>query len=60
MYAQKSHTIDELKANIRANIAAITPEIFENVLQKGYNSSGHVIDVVWTGSRQTFVSKLLL
>ena len=33
VYASKPKTIDELKCDIRAEIAAITPEILANVMQ---------------------------
>ena len=55
VYASKPKTIDELKYNIRAEIAAITPEILANVMQNARkraafcvsNGGGHLIDVVF-------------
>ena len=55
VYASKPKTIDELKCNIRAKIAAITPEMLANVMQNArkraafcvLNGGGHLIDVVF-------------
>ena len=55
VYASKPKTIDELKCNIRAEIAAITPEMLANVMQNARkraafcvsNGGGHLIDVVF-------------
>ena len=52
--ASKPKTIDELKCNIRAEIAAIMPEILANIMQNARkraafcvsNGGGHLIDVV--------------
>ena len=54
VYASKPKTIDELKCNIRDEIAAITPEMLANVMQNARkrdafcvsNGGGHLIDVV--------------
>ena len=53
--ASKPKTIDELECNIRAEIAAITPEMLANVMQNARkraafcvsNKGGHLIDVVF-------------
>ena len=55
VYASKPKTIDELKCNIRAEIAAIMPEMLANVMQNARkraafcvsNGGGHLIDVVF-------------
>ena len=55
VYASKPKTIDELKCNIWAEIAAITPEMLTNVMQNARkraafcvsNGSGQLIDVVF-------------
>ena len=55
VYASKPKTIDELKCNIRAKIAAITPKMLANVMQNAQkraafcvsNEGGHLIDVVF-------------
>ena len=55
VYASKPKTIHELKCNIRAEIAAITPEMLANVMQNARkraafcvsNGGGHLIDVVF-------------
>ena len=55
VYASKPKTIDELKCNIRAEIAAITPEMLANVTQNArkraafcvWNGGDHLIDVVF-------------
>ena len=55
VYASKSKTIDELKCNIRAEIAAITTEMLANAMQNARkraafcvsNGGGHLIDVVF-------------
>ena len=55
VYASKPKTIDELKCNIRAEIAAITPEMLANGMLKARkraafcvsNGDGHLIDVVF-------------
>ena len=55
VYASKPKTIDELKCNMRAEIAAIMPEMPANVMQNARkraafcvsNGGGHLIDVVF-------------
>ncbi|XP_017795069.1 PREDICTED: uncharacterized protein LOC108576567 [Habropoda laboriosa] len=55
VYASKPQTIDELKANIRAEIIAIPPEMLEKVMENAAkrahfaldNKGGHLIDVVF-------------
>ncbi|KZC13395.1 hypothetical protein WN55_06048 [Dufourea novaeangliae] len=55
VYASKPQTIDELKANIRAEIIAIPPEMLETVMENAAkrahfalaNKGGHLIDVVF-------------
>ena len=55
VYASKPKTIDELKCNIRAEIAAITPEMLANVMQNARkraafcvsSGDGHLIGVVF-------------
>ena len=55
VYASKPKTIEGLKCNIRAEIAAITPEMLANVMQNAQkraafcvsNGGGHLIDVVF-------------
>ena len=55
VYASKPKTIDQLKCKIRAEIAAITPEMLANVMQNARkratfcvsNGGGPLIDVVF-------------
>ena len=55
VYASKPKTIDRLNWNIRAEIAAITPEMLANVMQNARkraafrvsNGGVHLIDVVF-------------
>ena len=53
VYASKPKTIEELKANIKAEIAAITPEMLSNTMKNAQkraafcvsNGGGHLIDI---------------
>lgn len=55
VYANKPKTLDELKNNIRAEIAAISPATLANVMQNAKkraefclrNNGGHLIDIVF-------------
>jgi len=55
VYANKPKTIEELKNNIRAEIAAISPETLANTMENAEkrahfclsNKGGHLIDVVF-------------
>lgn len=55
VYANKPKTIEELKDNIQAEMAAISPEMLENVMENAKkrahycikNKGGHLVDIVF-------------